>query len=244
MIFWSVYLFFIGFLVVSAVVVFNAGISGPSKIIHILIAVMLVYGFYKIKYPTYTYRYRMTVEIDAGGQTRSGSSVIEVTATRQPQILPEVLPFVRSLEGQAIFIDLPDGKNIVAHLASGAVGERRDYPFSVIPLAFRPSKNKWIDYDKVSELRGRRELTRDQMPTFVTVTDPTDARTAWVVDVDSLGSTLGIHLHSISVEVTNDAVTPIDIERHLPFLVKERDQRVEIGYPGVFTPFYSSFVRS
>jgi hypothetical protein len=84
MIFWLVYLFLIGFLVVSAVVVFKAGTSGPSKLIHILIAVMLVYGFYKIKYPTYTYRYRMTVAVDAGGETRSASSVIEVTATRVP----------------------------------------------------------------------------------------------------------------------------------------------------------------
>ena len=51
MIFWSVYLFFIGFLVVSAVVVFKAEMSGPSKLLLALIAVMLVYGFYKIKYP-------------------------------------------------------------------------------------------------------------------------------------------------------------------------------------------------
>jgi hypothetical protein len=43
--------------------------------------------------------------------------------------------------------------------------------------------------------------------------------------------------------MTKDAVTPIDIERHLPFLVKERDQRMQLRYPGVFTPFYSSFVR-
>jgi hypothetical protein len=38
-------------------------------------------------------------------------------------------------------------------------------------------------------------------------------------------------------------VTAADIELHLPFLVKERDQRVEYRYPNVFTPFYSSFVR-
>jgi len=243
MIFWLVYLFLIGFLVVSAVVVFKAGMSGPSKLIHILIAVMLVYGFYKIKYPTYTYRYRMTVAVDAGGETRSASSVIEVTATRVPQILTEVGPYERSVEGQAIFIDLPDGKNIVALLASGAVGELRGYPSHVIPLAFRPSKNKWINDDEVPELRGRRELTKEQMPTLVTVTDPTDARTARIVNVDELGSTFGVHLRSISVEMTKDAVTPMDIERHLPFLVNERDQRVETRYPGVFTPFYSSFVR-
>jgi hypothetical protein len=121
MIFWLVYLLLIGFLVVSAVVVFKADITGPSKIVQILIAVMLVYGFYKLKYPAYTYRYRMTVEVDAGGETRSGSSVTEVTATRVPQFLPEVIRYERSLEGQAIFIALPDGKNIVALLASGAV---------------------------------------------------------------------------------------------------------------------------
>ena len=85
-----------------------------------------------------------------------------------------------------MFIELPNGKNIVALLTSGAAGERRDYPFYVIPLAFRPSKNKWINYDEVPELRGRRELTKEQMPTLVTVTDPTDARTARVVNVDDL----------------------------------------------------------
>jgi hypothetical protein len=243
MIFWLVYLLLIGFLVVSAVVVFKANIGGPSKIIHILIAVMLAYGFYKLKYPTYTYRYRMTVEVDAGGQTRSGSSVIEVTATRQPHLLPEALAFVRSAEGQAIFIALPDGKNIVALLASGAVGERRGFPLDIIPRVFTRPNARAHNVEDLPDLRGRRELNRDQMPTLVTVTDPTDARTARVVNVDDLGSALGVHLRSISVEMTKDAVTPIDIERHLPFLVKERDQRMQLRYPGVFTPFYSSFVR-
>jgi hypothetical protein len=243
MIFWLVYLLLIGFLVVSAVVVFKADIGGPSKIIHILIAVMLAYGFYKLKYPTYTYRYRMTVEVDAAGETRSGSSVIEVTVKRVPQILPEVRPYERSLEGQAIFIALPHGKNIVALLASGAVGEREDYPLSVIPLAFQPSKTTSVNVEDIPALHGRRELTKEQMPTFVTVTDPTDVRTARVVNVDDLGSTLGVHVHSISVEMTKDAVTPMDIERHLPFLIKERDQGMVLRYPGVFTPIYSTFVR-
>jgi hypothetical protein len=242
MIFWSVYLLFIAFLIASAVAVSKAGMSGPSKILLSLIAVMLAYGFYKIKYPTYTYRYRMTVEIDTGGQTRSASSVIEVTATRVPQILTEVGPYERSVEGQAIFIDLPGGKNIVALLASGAVGGR-GFPADIIPRVFKGPNARAPNVEDLPDLRGRRELTKEQMPTLVTVSDPNDARTAQIVDADNLGSTLGIHLRSISVEITNDAVTPIDIERHLPFLVKERDQRIEYRYPGVFTPFYSSFVR-
>jgi hypothetical protein len=242
MIFWSVYLVLIGFLVVSAVVVFKAGMSGPSKIIYILIAAMLVYGFYKLKYPTYTYRYRMTVAVDAGGETRSGSSVIEVKAARQPQILTEIGPFEMSARGQAVFIQLPDGKNIVAILAAGPTATE-PFIFPIIPRAFKPSKYKGINFDEVSELRGQRELTREQMPTLVTVTDPTDATTARVVSVDDLSSTLGIRLRSISVEMTNDAVTPIDIERHLPFLNKLCEGPPGYrGYGGVFTPNCLYFV--
>jgi hypothetical protein len=243
MIFWSVYLFFIGFLIVSAIVVSKADMSGPSKLLLGLIAVTLAYGFYKFKYPTYTYRYRMTVEVDAGGQTQSGSSVIEVTTTRVPQILTEVGPYERSAEGQAIFIELPDRNNIVALLASGAVGERRGFPVDIIPRVFRGPNGRAPNVEDLPDLRGRRELTKDQFPTLVTVSDPNDARTARVVDGDSLGSTLGVHLRSISVEMTKAPVTPVDIERHLPFLVKLRDQRLENRYPGVFSPFYSSFAR-
>src|ERR1700748_1843282 len=94
----------------------------------IIVAIAAVVGLYKFNYPTYTYRYRMTVDVDAGGEVSSRSSVIEVTVARQPKILPEVLPFHRSAQGQAVFVDLPAGKNIVALLTSGAFGEFRDYP--------------------------------------------------------------------------------------------------------------------
>ena len=45
----------------------------------------IVAGFvlYKINYPTYTYRYRMTVNVEVDGQMRSGSSVIEVRVSKQ-----------------------------------------------------------------------------------------------------------------------------------------------------------------
>jgi hypothetical protein len=204
----------------------------------IIVAIAAVAGLYKFKYPTYTYRYRMTVEVDAGGEVRSRSSVIEVTVTREPKILPEAGPFHRSAQSQAVFIELPAGKNIVALLTAGAFGERPDYPLDVIPRVFKVE-----NAEDLPKLRGQRELAPDQMPTLITVTDPADARTAHVVNRSSIGSLLGVHLRSISVEMTTDSVPAPDIESHLPFLVKERDQRVEYRYPDVFTPFYSSFVR-
>jgi hypothetical protein len=204
----------------------------------ILVAIVVVVGLYKLKYPTYTYRYRMTVEIDAGGEVRSRSSVIEVTVTRVPQITTEVGPFERSAEGQAVFVELPAGKNIVALLASGPVGERKGFPLDVIPRVFKVNK-----VEDLPKLSGRRELAPDQMPTLVTIADPADAKTAQVVKLTSIDGLLGVHLRSISVEMTTDSVPAPDIELHLPFLIKERGQRYEDRYPNVFSPFYSSFVR-
>jgi hypothetical protein len=203
-----------------------------------MVAIAAVVGLYKLKYPTYTYRYRMTVEIDAGGEVRSRSSVIEVTLTRVPQLTTEMGPFEYSAQGQAVFIELPAGKNIVALLASGETGERRDYPVDVVPRVFKVKK-----VEDLPKLRGRRELAPDQMPTLITVADPADAKTAQVVKLSSIDGLLGAHLRSISVEMTTESVPAPDIELHLPFLIKERGQRVEYRYPNVFSPFYSSFVR-
>jgi hypothetical protein len=208
-------------------------------IVGIVVSLAMCFGLYKIKYPTYTYRYRMTVEIEAGGQIRSGSSVIEVTVTRVPQILPEAGPYERSAEGQAVFVDLPDGKNIVALLTSGQFGERGDYVLDVVPRVFKVAR-----VQDLPNLTGNRELPPDQMPTLITVINPNDAGTAQVVKPAALEDLLGVHLRAISIEMTTDSVTTRDIPSHLPFLVQGRQrQRRELRYLNVFTPYYSAFVR-
>ena len=75
----------------------------------IVLCVVLVIGggvaWCKLAYPTYTYRYRMTVEVMVDGAIRSGSSVIEVQIHTQPNLLanPTIVPKVR---GEAVLVDL------------------------------------------------------------------------------------------------------------------------------------------
>jgi hypothetical protein len=192
--------------------------------------------FYKLKYPTYTYRYRMTVEVDAGGEIRSGSSVIEANVSRQPQILPEFPPYERWARGQAVFVELPGEKNIVALLASGATGEHSDYPLELIPRVFK------VAVENLPSFHGRRELMVDQMPTLITVTNPSEAKTARIVKPNDL-EVLGGHLRSISVEMTTDPISTINLDSRLPFLINEEKRWHEIVYPNVFSPRYSIFVR-
>jgi len=199
---------------------------------------------YKLKYPAYVYRYRMTVEVQAGSETRAGSSVIEVKVSRQPQFLPEVGPLSQSAKGQAVFIELPGGKNIVALLTSGARAEHGDFPIEVVPRQFNLNFLDNRTLSSLQRLHGRRELGVDRMPTLVTLANPNDSTTVQVLRPDQLDQALGAHLRLIVVEMTKDPVTPFNIESRLPFLVGERQKRgVTDVYPDRFIPNYPYFLR-
>jgi len=205
----------------------------------IILAVVMLY---KIKYPTYAYRYRMTVTVEVGGEMRSGSSVIEVLVSKQPQFLPEVRRLDQSVRGQAVFVELPGGKNIVALLASGSTAENSGFANQVVPQHFRLILDDRT-LARLPELRGHWELAIDKMPTLVTVTNPNDAATVQVVRPDQLDEQLGVHLRSIAIDMTTDPITSPDIEAKLPFLLKETDKRSELHYPNVFILNYTYFVR-
>ena len=148
------------------------GIIAASFLAIIAIAVLA----YKLAYPTYTYRYKITVEVEVDGQVRSGASVIEVRLVRQPEALgaPRVLPKV---SGDAVFVDLGNGRNLIALLASGPAGMQVNFPTYVVPGHFNLSGND-KDLVKYPKLEGSWELWGDQFPTLITFIDLNDPRTA------------------------------------------------------------------
>jgi hypothetical protein len=56
----------------------------------IVVGLMLLIGsgvvWWKISYPTYSYRYRLTLSVEAGGKVHTGSSVIEIVWHGGPEI--------------------------------------------------------------------------------------------------------------------------------------------------------------
>ncbi len=209
-----------------------------KKVLIALVAALAVWALYKLKYPTYTWRYRMAIEVDVvGGTTRTASSVIEVTYRRAPALLPEMRGFDSWARGQAVFVELPGKKNIVALLASGPRGENGDYPLNLAQRAYK------ANIKDLPSLRGRRELATDQMPTLITVLNPNDAASIQVVKPGELGGLADVHLRSISVELTNDPVTAFDIDEQLPLVRDEERKRLETILPDVFSPRSSIFVR-
>ena len=109
---------------------------------------MLVVAFvgallaYLVLYPTTSYRFRITLNVDTPQGLRSGSSVMEVRTRRYPAWTTLGNNTGQSsLTGEAVFVDLgPDvdskPRNVLALLAWGPRGENVD--FYLLPdLAFR-----------------------------------------------------------------------------------------------------------
>jgi len=212
-----------------------------------LVAVFVVcFAVYRTKYPTYTYRYRMTVTIEVDGEARSGSSVIEVNVRKNPSPMFERRVLLESVQGEAAFVPVREGKGLVALLASGPYGEDVNYPTRIVPLAFNLNTFEDSVRERLPSLRGRRELPSKWMPTLVLVSDPNDPATLRVIRADEFDQTFGpgVRLRGVTIEMTTDVVTH-GIEERLPLLVRERESRYLVyTRPNMFTLSYSYFARS
>lgn len=62
-------------------------------------------AWWKINYPTYIYRYRLTIALEVDGKVHTGSSVIEVIWKGGPEF-GDVGPYHPNVRGQGVWIDL------------------------------------------------------------------------------------------------------------------------------------------
>jgi hypothetical protein len=216
----------------------------------VLIVATLIGGalaLYKINYPTYTHRYRLTLAVEIAGQTHSGSSVIEVSWIGQPHI-PGAGSFIPSVRGQATFVDLGKHGAIVAVLTAPSHGERGIivWPEGVnaIFLAAQAFGNDSI-YEALPQLprlTGRRNLAPQNAPRLIWFSDPASPKTARRVKAVDLTRLLGSDawLTSAHVEITDDPIV-IDIDKKLPWLKSlKSSQKIQIEYD--FALFKTMFI--
>jgi hypothetical protein len=204
-----------------------------------LIAVCIVSFiiWYRIAYPTYTYRYRMTVEVPVDGQVKTGASVIEVRVSKQPKIgsAPAQVSRVR---GDAVFVDLGNGRNVIALLASGPDGKDTDYPYNIVPELFKLTLDD-RDLVKLPTLSGSRDVPSNYLPTFVTFVDIGNSKSARLVKPNEFENVFGpgTRLGSVRVEMTTQPVT-YGIEKSIPKIIETlRDEARTSRSEGRGDPF-------
>lgn len=135
---------------------------------------------YEISYPTYTHKYRVVLIFDVNGQVHTGQSVIEVRASARPKILPEARDVFYSAKGEAVYVDLGNGRAVLGLLAMGEPPLYRADAAVWAPEVFEgpvrrpPRINR---FESIRMLKGERPIPARIMPLVVEMTDALDPTT-------------------------------------------------------------------
>lgn len=135
-----------------------------------------------------TYRFRLTIEAETPEGVRSGSGVMSVSYSQAPSLQGGATAVAR-FRGEAVFVDLGNGCNVVALLAHGRNSEDGS-SISWLPVtALTGAPWGWGSTQALEALKargkrleGRVELKPPLIPTLVTFADVSDPRTATKLD--------------------------------------------------------------
>lgn len=171
------------------------------------------------------HRFRLTVEVETPDGLRSASSVVEVERKRIRLPVPGGR-YAHLVRGEAVYVDLGLGRNVVAVLAHGDNAEDVDRINSFWVEAYGRYKYDEDVWSGRKALRGAVELRPPLIPTLVTFADRLDPGTVQVVRPGEFEAVFGpgFRFRRATLEVVPESVpvTTGVIERRLPWLVGMR----------------------
>jgi hypothetical protein len=190
----------------------------------LLLAALVIGDQIRINRPNH--KYRLTVEVETPEGVKSASGVMAVHPDRSYSRGGKT-----STKGDAVFVDLGGGKNLVALLAHIDKSLELD-EINYVALRAYKAAGQNVSFNQMSRVTGTVPVTGEVTPVLVSFADPADPATARLVPSDNIEGALGkgIRLRGISAEVVPNGVWPLDfggplgdpvtrgIEARLPWL--------------------------
>lgn len=153
------------------------------------------------------HKYRLTVEVETPEGRKSASGVMAVHPDRSYSRGGQT-----RTAGDAVFVDLGGGKNLVALLAH--VGKKLDLDdINYVALrAYTAAGGMRVSFNEMSRLRGTVPVTDALIPVLVTFGDPANPGTARNVPPADAEAVLGkgYRLQGITAEVVPNGYWPLD----------------------------------
>ena len=190
----------------------------------LLLAALVVGDQIRINRPNH--KYRLTVEVETPEGVKSASGVMAVHPDRSYSRGGKT-----STRGDAVFVDLGGGKNLVVLLAHTDKSLELD-DINYVALRAYKAAGQNVSFNRMSQMTGTVPVTGEVIPVLVSFADPADPATARLVPSDNIEGALGkgMRLRGISAEVVPNGVWPLDfggplgdpvtrgIEARLPWL--------------------------
>ena len=197
-----------------------------------LLALWLGAAFAMQAWHTYLHALRVTVEVETPTGPRSASGVLHVVVSEKSGMLPETDGVLNSVRGEAVFLDLGEGRNLVALLARGPNAEGADPLHDWAPRALGRMREGW--YRDAPRWTGVARLRGDLAPALATFADLSDPGSARLVRPTEFGAVFGPGYSFVGalLEMADAGVWPLNVlgfsgdpvtrelARHLPWLAR------------------------
>lgn len=178
----------------------NFKLVGPL----LLLAALVVGDQIRINRPNH--KYRLTVEVETPEGVKSASGIMAVHPDRSYSRGGKT-----TTKGDAVFVDLGGGKNLVALLAHVDKSLELD-EINYVALRAYNAAGQNVTFNQMSRATGAVPVKGEVMPVLVSFADPADPATARLVPSDGIEAVLGqgIRLRGISAEAVPNGVWPLD----------------------------------
>jgi hypothetical protein len=152
------------------------------------------------------HKYRLTVEVDTPEGRKSASGVMAVHPDRSYSRGGHT-----KTVGEAVFVDLGGGKNLVALLAH--IDGKLDLDgMNYVALRAYLADGKRVSFNEMSRMTGSAPVKGALIPVLVTFADPANPGTARDVPPDEAEAVLGkgYRLQGVTTEVVPNGFWPLD----------------------------------
>ena len=169
-----------------------------------LLAALVIGDQIRINRPGH--KFRLTVEVETPAGVKSASGVMSVHPDRG---------YSRGgrtrAKGDAMYVDLGGGKNLLALLAHIDKSVDLD-DINYVALRAYKAAGRNVSFNEMSKQTGAVPVTGALIPVLVTFTDINDPGTARAVPPDDIAAALGngFRLQAVSVEAVPNGLWPLD----------------------------------
>jgi hypothetical protein len=170
-----------------------------------LLAALVIGDQIRINRPGH--KYRLTVEVETPGGMKSASGVMAVVPDRGYSRGGHT-----TTSGDALFVDLGGGKNLLALMAHRDKSLDLDGMNYLALRAYGAAGDKRVSFNEMSRMTGVVPVKGQLIPLLATFGDLADPGTMRDVPPDDLETVMGhgYHLQAVTVEVVPNGFWPLD----------------------------------
>ena len=177
---------------------------------------VVVYNY--VTYPSYTYRYRMTVEVETPEGVKTGSSVIEVHTEQFNSWNIGGYTGNTTTKGEGVIVELDKDKTLFVHYydADHILSDILQYVFPMLGVDEKAKKTAFHIYN-IREIRkyygtlknSKGEVSEKKFPTMLAVINKDNQDDIRMVNSENMEEVFGegIKLKRVVIEMTQNAVT-------------------------------------